>query len=156
MARDLHGFGRELETLIRDRGPSTASGSGEEIDARARVVSGANQDLRQVIEPLFQNYAEMMESKGRSCEFKVIEGSADSFPPRRPFAEFYFGLLGVPGLSECFIRFEHEEGDWLVISRPALDGKGSRYDSGKRALKSGQRFARDAEAALQQFLRRAI
>jgi hypothetical protein len=153
--RDRAGFDAELDTLLRGRERSAANND-DDLDAEARAVSAANDALEQILQPLFANYAELMEAKGRQCEFKLIEGSAETFPHRRALAEFYFGLLGVPGLSECFIRFESEGDDWLITSRPRLDGKGSRYDTGKKPLKSSGRFASEAEAALQQFLRLAI
>ena len=149
--RDRAGFDREVETLLRTR-PRVGAAEAGEAHSSARAVLGANHLLRSGA--TFPELRRDDGGQGTSLRVQVNGGQRESFPAGAA-AEFYFGLLGVPGLSECFIRFESEDGDWLVTSRPRLDGKGSRYNSGKKAIKN-DRFAHDAEAVLQQFLRLAI
>ena len=59
----------------------------------------------------------------------------------------------MPGLAEYYLRIETEGGDWRVITRPRLDGKGERYDVGELTVPVTDKLPVAIEGALQQFIR---
>ena len=147
LARDRNRFSREIQALVGK--VKKAEGADQSIEKMRK----ANQSLEKVVKPLFEAYAEMVKGVGRTCEFKVLPGSVDSYPPRAAVADFLVDLSGVPGLSEYYFRLETEGGDWKVTTRPRLDGKGARYDVGEVTLPVGEKLPDAIEGALQQFIR---
>jgi hypothetical protein len=147
LARDRNRFSRELQALV-GRSPKA-----EPPDQKIEKMRKANQTLDKVVKPLFESYADMVRQVGRSCDFKVLPGSVESYPPRTAVADFLVDLSGVPGLSEYYLRLETEGGDWKVITRPRLDGKGPKYEVGEITLPVTDKLPAAIEGALQQFIR---
>jgi hypothetical protein len=147
LARDRNRFSRELQALV-GRAPKK-----EAEDQKIEKMRKANQALDKVVKPLFEAYAEMVRKVGRSCDFKVLPGSVESYPPRSAVADFLVDLSGVPGLAEYYLRLETDGGDWKVTTRPRLDGKGRRYETGEITLPVTERLPAAIEGALQQFIR---
>jgi hypothetical protein len=147
LARDRNRFSRELQAMMG------RSKKKEAVDQKADKMRVANDLLEGVVKTLFESYAEIVRKAGRSCEFKVLPGASDSYPPRAAVADFLVDLSGVPGLSEYYLRLENDGGDWRVRSRPRLDGKGRFYDVGEITLPPTDRLPSAIEGALQQFIR---
>lgn len=147
VARDRNRFSREIQALVGRTQKKDA------IDQTAERLRAANETLETVVMPLFESYAELMRQVGRSCDFKVLPGSAESHPLRSAVADFLVDLSGVPGLSEYYLRLENEGGDWKITTRPRLDGKGRRYDAGEVTLPVTDKLPAAIEGALQQFIR---
>lgn len=147
LARDRNRFSRELQSIVG------RSKKKEVVDEKAEKMRAANELLEGVVKPLFESYAEIVRKAGRSCEFKVLPGASDSYPPRSAVADFLVDLSGVPGLSEYYLRLENDGGDWKVRTRPRLDGKGRFYDVGEVTLPVTDRLSSAIEGALQQFIR---
>jgi hypothetical protein len=147
LARDRNRFSRELQAMMG------RSKKKEAVDQKADKMRAANDLLEGVVKTLFESYAEIVRKAGRSCEFKVLPGASDSYPPRAAVADFLVDLSGVPGLSEYYLRLENDGGDWKVRSRPRLDGKGRFYDVGEVTLPLTDRLPSAIEGALQQFIR---
>jgi hypothetical protein len=148
LARDRNRFSREIQSLV-GRDPKKSKPVDESVE-RMRV---ANEALETVVKPLFETYADMVRQVGRSCEVKLLPGSAESHPRRLAMADFLVELSGVPGLSEFYLHLENEGGDWQLSTRPRLDGKGRPYDVGEMTLPSGKKLPAAIEGALQQFIR---
>ncbi len=152
----MSGFEKEIESLLKNRSDGKPGGEGE-LDSEAKALHAANGELMSVIKPLCESYAGVLKNRGRACDYKIMEANIESFPRRRPAAEFYVGLLGVPGLSEYYMRFENDGSGWLLTSRPRLDGnKASRFDSGKIAIKSSDKLSTTVESLIQNFIRLTI
>lgn len=147
LARDRNRFSREIQALVGK------SKKAEGADQTIEKMRKANQALDKVVKPLFEAYAEMVGKVGRTCDFKVLPGSVDSYPPRSAVADFLVDLSGVPGLSEYYFRLETEGGDWKLTTRPRLDGKGPRYEVGEVTLPVTEKLPTAIEGALQQFIR---
>jgi hypothetical protein len=147
LARDRNRFSRELQALV-GRAPKK-----EAEDQKIEKMRKANQLLDKVIKPLFESYAGMVRQVGRSCEYKILPGSVESYPPRSAVADFLVDLSGVPGLSEYYLRLETEGNGWRVMTRPRLDGKGQRYEVGEVTLPASDKLPGSIEGALQQFIR---
>jgi hypothetical protein len=147
LARDRNRFSRELQSL---KGRAQKK---EAVDQNAENMRVANETLESVVKPLFESYAEIVRKAGRSCDFKVLPGASDSYPPRTAVADFLVDLSGVPGLSEFYLRLENDGGDWKVRTRPRLDGKGRHYEVGEVTLPRTDRLNASIEGALQQFIR---
>jgi hypothetical protein len=146
LARDRNRFSRELQAMM-------GRSKKEAVDQKADKMRAANELLEGVVKTLFESYSEIVRKAGRSCEFKVLPGASDSYPPRAAVADFLVDLSGVPGLSEYYLRLENDGGDWKVRSRPRLDGKGRFYDVGEVTLPLTDRLPSAIEGALQQFIR---
>jgi hypothetical protein len=148
LARDRHRFSRELLALVE-----RADKKAVVADHAAEKLRAANKVLENVVKPLFEAYAALVRKVGRSCDFKVLPGSAESHPRRSAVADFLVDLSGVPGLAEYYLRLENEGGDWKVVTRPRLDGKGRPYDAGELTLPVTDKLPAAIEGALQQFIR---
>jgi len=148
LARDRNRFTREIQSLV-GRETKKSKPLDESVD-RMRV---ANEALETVVKPLFEAYADMVRQVGRSCEIKVLPGSAESHPRLLAMADFLVDLSGVPGLSEYYLHLENEGGDWQLSTRPRLDGKGRPYDVGEMTLPAGKNLSAAIEGVLQQFIR---
>jgi len=149
LSRDRNRFSRELQALV-GRDVKKAS----EADQRVERMRAANELLENVVKPLFEEYAEMVRKVGRSSEYKVFAGSAESHPLRAAMADFLVDLSGVPGLSEYYFHLENDGGgEWKVSTRPRLDGKGRPYDVGHLVLPVSGKLPGAIEGALQQFIR---
>ena len=147
LARDRNRFSRELQSLV-GRAPKK-----EAEDQTIEKMRRANQVLDKVVKPLFEAYADMVQKVGRTCDFKILPGSVESHPARSAVADFLVDLSGVPGLAEYYLRLETDGGDWVVRTRPRLDGKGRRYEVGEITLPVTDRLPAAIEGALQQFIR---
>src|SRR5262245_44157771 len=147
LARDRNRFSREIQALVGQT--KKAEGADQSIEKMRR----ANQALEKIVKPLFEAYAEIVRGVDRTCDFKVMPGSVDSYPPRAAVADFLVDLSGVPGLAEYYLRLETEGGDWKLTTRPRLDGKGLRYEVGELTLPATDKLAAAIEGALQQFIR---
>jgi hypothetical protein len=147
LARDRNRFTREIEALVGK------TKKAESADQSIEKMRRANQMLEKVVKPLFEAYAELVQKVGRTCDFKVLPGSVDSYPPRAAVADFLVDLSGVPGLSEYYMHLETEGGDWKVTTRPPLDAKGARYEVGEVKLPVTDKLPAAIEGALQQFIR---
>lgn len=147
LARDRNRFSRELQALA-GRAEKKAP-----VDETAEKLRAANATLETVVKPLFEAYAEIVRKAGRSCDFKVLPGSAEGHPLRSAVADFLVDLSGVPGLAEYYLRLENDGGDWRLATRPRLDRKGRRYDVGEITLPVTDKLPAAIEGALQQFIR---
>jgi len=150
LARDRNRFSRELLSIMgaRPQKPKLAV-----VDDKKERMAATNALLENTIAPMLEAYAEIVRKAGRSCDFKVLPGSAESFPMRAAVAEFWLDLTEVPGVAQYFMRFECEGAEWRVISRPGLGRKLNRNESGEMVLAAGKRAGESVEGALQQFIR---
>ncbi len=123
------------------------------VDDRAARMDATNELIEKTLTPLFETYAEMVRKAGRSCDYKLLAGSVESFPTRSAVAEFWLDLTEVPGVAQYFIRFECEGGEWRVISRPGIGRKLKLHQSGEMTLPAGKRMGETIEGVLQQFIR---
>ena len=150
LARDRNRFSRELLALM---GCRPAKPKLVVVDDKIERMAAANALLEQTIAPMLEAYAEIVRKAGRSCDFKVLPGSAESFPIRAAVAEFWLDLTEVPGVAQYFMRFECEGAEWRVISRPGLGRKLNKNESGEMLLAAGKKAGASVEGALQQFIR---
>lgn len=153
LARDRNRFSRELQALA---GAGAKKPKLAAVDDKQERMAATNALLEKTVEPLFEAYAEMVRKAGRSCDYKIAAGSAESFPTRVAVAEFWLDLTEVPGVAQYFMRFECEGGDWRVISRPGLGRKLGLHQSSEITLHSGKNTPASIEGALQQFIRLAF
>lgn len=145
-ARDRKQFSQEIRNLAGRAAASAAA------DESAAMLQAANAALEKIIAPLFEAYAELVRGCGRSCEYKVMPGSFESHPRSSAVAEFLVDLQGVPGLAAHYLRLENDGGDWRVLSRPALEAKARRRDSGSFVLPASD-LPGAIEGTLQHFIR---
>jgi hypothetical protein len=150
LARDRNRFSRELLALMGGR---PAKPKLVVVDDKIERMAAVNAVLEDTIAPMLEAYAEIVRKAGRSCDFKVLPGSAESFPTRAAVAEFWLDLTEVPGVAQYFMRFECEGAEWRVISRPGLGRKLNKNESGEMLLAAGKKAGASVEGALQQFIR---
>lgn len=151
LARDRNRFSRELLALMGARPPKPKL---VVVDDKLQRMAAANAVLEETIAPMLEVYAEIVRKAGRSCDFKVLPGSAESFPTRSAVAEFWLDLTEVPGVAQYFMRFECEGAEWRVISRPGLGRKlTNKNESAEMVLAAGKKAGASVEGALQQFIR---
>jgi hypothetical protein len=153
-ALDKTGFAKEIERLIGGRKKSDGTDDG--LSPEDQALLAANEVLLKQIAPLFDAYSDLLKSKGKMCEVKFHEANIEIFPRRRPSAEFFNGLLGVPGVSDFYFRLENEGDGWILRSRPRLDGKSTGYDNWQVNIPYSARFASSVETYLQQFIRMTV
>ncbi len=152
-ALDHTGFAKEIDRLI---GKRKDGGDADQKSAEDNALLAANEIMVREIVPLFDAYAELLKSKGKKCEVKFHEANIEIYPRRRPSAEFFNGLLGVPGVSDYYLRLENEGDGWILRSRPRLDGKSTGYDNWHVRIPHSSKFAKDVESFLQQFIRMTV
>jgi hypothetical protein len=151
LARDRSRFSREIQALGGTvRAPKPAPAVADDKFARIEAV---NETLDKAIRPLFEAYAEIVRKANRSCDFKVLAGSADSYPLRAAMADFWLDLTEVPGVAHYFISAQSDGGDWHISSRPGFDGRRSRHEPGRLVIPNSKRFGANFEGILQQFIR---
>jgi hypothetical protein len=150
LARDRNRFSRELQALA---GTTAAKPKLAVVDDRQSRMAATNELIEKSLTPLFETYAEMVRKAGRSCDYKLLTGSAETFPNRVAVAEFWLDLTEVPGVAQYFIRFECDGDEWRVISRPGLGRKLRKHESGETTLPAGKRMGETIEGVLQQFIR---
>ena len=124
--------------------------AGDDKFARVEAVNGA---LEKSFRPLFEAYADIVRKAGRTCDYKVLTGSAESYPMRAAVAEFWLDLTNVPGVAQYFMRFESDGGDWTLVSRPGLDPKRMRHDSAQISIPNTKNIGANVEGVLQRFIR---
>jgi len=150
LARDRNRFSRELLSLA---GTGAAKPKIAIVDDRAARMDATNELIEKTLTPLFEAYADMVRKAGRSCDYKLLPGSVESFPTRAAVAEFWLDLTEVPGVAQYFIRFECEGSEWRVVSRPGIGRKLRLHQSGEMTLPAGKRMGETIEGVLQQFIR---
>ena len=140
-AHDRRRFSRELQSLARIGAHGDKAEAGDD-DRHARMAA-ANKLLEDVVKPLLESYTEMVRNLGRSCDYKVLTGSAESHPIRAAVAEFWLDLTEIPGVSQYFMRLKSDGDGWRVMSRPSLAQKSRRHEIG-RDLAAGRQAVADA------------
>jgi hypothetical protein len=149
LARDRNRFFQEIRSLPGAKGNNKPVAEERPVDGMAAT----NEALEHVIRPLFEAYADMVRKAGRTCDYKVFQGSYESHPPRAAFAEFWLDLTDVPGVAQYFMRFESDGQDWVLLSRPALDRASARHETGELVIPADKKLDKNIEGVLQQFIR---
>jgi len=150
LARDRNRFSRELQALS---GAALNKPTLVVVDDKATRMAATNELIETTLTPLFETYAQMVRKAGRSCDYKLLAGSTDSFPVRAASAEFWLDLTEVPGVAQYFIRFEYDGDEWRALSRPGIGRKLKKHESAEIVLPVGKRMGETIEGALQQFIR---
>lgn len=150
LARDRNRFSRELLTLA---GGASNKPKLAVVDDKASRMAAMNELIENTLTPLFESYAQIVRKAGRSCDYKLLAGSTDSFPVRAASAEFWLDLTEVPGVAQYFIRFEFDGNEWRAHSRPGIGRKLNRHESAEIILPAGKRMGETFEGVLQQFIR---
>lgn len=149
--RAAKGFLKELDQLAARRaGPDT------DEDPVQVALREANTVLEQVLKPLFQGYVDVLKARGISCGCKFNGATLDGFGFRLVTAEFMIGLYDVPGVADCFMRFEHQGDGWEVVSMPGLTPKWLPGDIVRIKFPMKTRSENLFEGLLQEFIRRAL
>jgi hypothetical protein len=150
LARDRNRFSRELQALA---GAASNKSNLVVADDKAGRMAATNELIENTLTPLFETYAQMVRKAGRSCDYKLLAGSTDSFPVRAASAEFWLDLTEVPGVAQYFIRFEFDGNEWRALSRPGLGRKLNKHESAEIVIPAGKRMGENIEGVLQQFIR---
>ena len=150
LARDRNRFSRELQALA---GASLNKPKLAVLDDKASRMAATNDLIENTLTSLFETYAQMVRKAGRSCDYKLLAGSVESFPIRSASAEFWLDLTEVPGVAQYFIRFEFDGDLWRALSRPGIGRKLNKHESAEIVLPPGQKTGETIEGVLQQFIR---